>query len=88
MENNYITYIYMNCLKCSDCDCGMLVQDEVRLIKHDDCLGGVNVMFENNNITTNIIYDIEIDYRCINCDMRTFTKIKNHKGTIQHNLGV
>jgi|TARA_R110002096_G_scaffold142908_1_gene298491 hypothetical protein len=64
------------------------VQDEVRLIKHDDCLGGVNVMFENNNITTNIIYDIEIDYRCINCDMRTFTKIKNHKGTIQHNLGV
>jgi len=64
----------------------MLVQDEIRLIKHDDCLGGVNVMFENNNITTNIIYDIEIDYRCINCDMRTFTKIKNHKGTIQHNF--
>ena len=88
MENKYITYIYMNFLKCSNCENGMIVQDEVRLIKHDDCLGGVNVMFENNNITTNIIYDIEIDYRCINCDMRTFIKIKNHKGTIQHNLGV
>ena len=78
----------MNCLKCSNCENGMIVQDEVRLIKHDDCLGGVNVVFENNNITTNIIYDIEIDCRCINCYTKNVIKIKNHKGTIQHNFNL
>lgn len=73
----------MEYLCCPSCKERMLVQDEIKLRKHDDRLGGVNIIFDNNDITTNIIYDLEIKYRCISCSEVNVFTIKNYKGLIK-----
>lgn len=73
----------MEYLECPKCHSQMLVQDEVEMKPHDDRLGGVNILFQDQSITTNIIYDIKIKYRCISCEDVFDYHIKNHKGLIK-----
>ena len=73
----------MNFLECPKCESDVLVQDGIEMKPHDDRLGGVNVIFQDQNISTNIIYDIKIIYRCVTCNTKFNYKIKNHKGLIK-----
>ena len=61
-----ITIISM--LTCVDCDSSALVQEEIVLTPHDDRLGGANVVFADKHITTSIMHDVCIKYRCLKCE--------------------
>lgn len=76
----------MKYTKCIECNEKMIVQDEIELKPHDDRLGGVNIMFQDQTLTTNIIYDIKIKYRCINCECSFYHVIKNHKGLVKQSV--
>ena len=76
----------MDFLECPNCKSNVLVQDSIELKQHDDRLGGVNIIFQNQDLTTNIIYNIKISYRCVTCNKKFDYKIKNHKGLIKHGI--
>ena len=73
----------MDFLECPNCKSNVLVQDKIEMKPHDDRLGGVNILFQDQNISTNIIYDIKIKYKCVTCNKKFNYKIKNHKGLIK-----
>ena len=50
----------MEYLECPKCHSQMLVQDEVEMKPHDDRLGGVNILFQLNEIKHDVNFFISV----------------------------
>ena len=70
-------------LTCVNCTSSTIVQEEIVLTPHDDRLGGANVVFADKHITTNIMYDVCIKYRCLKCEQHMTYAIINKKGNVE-----
>ena len=70
-------------LTCVNCTSSTIVQEEIVLTPHDDRLGGANVVFADKHITTNIMYDVCIKYRCLKCEQHMTYEIRNKKGNVE-----